>query len=470
MSVTAASSTDTEESRAPAVEESAGGVLPPAVPLHGWGRHPVVVGRERRSEDLEAITRGAVLTRGMGKSYGDASLPPPGEGVVVANSTLADRILSFDPDTGVIRAEAGLALRRLHHLFIPRGWFTPVSPGTQLLTIGGMVASDVHGKSHHIDGTFGAHVRSLRLRVADGSIVECSDTQEPELFRATLGGMGLTGHILEVEFRLKRIPSPWIFQESERLDDIDAVVDHLKQASEKWPFTMCWVDCFSTGKALGRGILMSGRWAEPDEVRGKTYKEIPRLVTVPFAVPDFVPRTWGVKLFNSFYFWLHGAGSKQTIIHPYMFWYPLDVVHQWNRLYGRRGFTQYQCVLPVRAGNPVLRRLLELLQERGTVPYLNVVKDCGAEGKGMISFPRPGISFALDITVDDRLQGVIDEVNELVIAEGGRIYLTKDAYTRAEHFRAMDPRIEEFERVRRKWDPQRRLKSAQSIRLFGDPA
>lgn len=464
MSVTAASSKDRNEDRVPA--EASPGALPPPVALQGWGRHPVVIGRERRSEDLEAITEGATLTRGMGKSYGDASLPAGDR--IVANSTLADRILSFDPETGIIRAEAGLSLRRLHHLFIPRGWFTPVSPGTQLLTIGGMVASDVHGKSHHIDGTFGEHVRSLRLRVADGRILEISDEHERELFRATLGGMGLTGHILEVEFRLKPIPSPWILQESRRFDDIDAVVDGLKEGSGKWPFTMCWVDCFSTGRNLGRGILMSGRWAEPDEVRGKQYKEIPSLVTVPFSPPEFLPRTWGVKQFNAFYFWLHGAATKQTILHPYRFWYPLDVVHQWNRLYGRRGFTQYQCVLPVRAGNPVLRQLLELLQRRNAVPYVNVVKDCGAEGKGMISFPKPGISFALDIPVRDGLQSVIDEVGELVLKENGRVYLTKDAYTRGEVYRAMDPRVDAFNKVRRKWDPEGRLKSAQSVRMLGD--
>jgi FAD/FMN-containing dehydrogenase len=450
-----------------AAAEAPAGPLPPPQSLHGWGRYPQVVGRERRSEDLEAITRDAILTRGLGRSYGDSSLPPPSGGVV-AGSVLADRILAFDPDTGILRAEAGLSLRRLNHVFLPRGWASPVSPGTQLVTLGGMVASDVHGKSHHVDGSFGQHVRSLRLRVADGRILSCSDQHEPELFRATIGGMGLTGHILEVEFRLRRIPSPWILQESERLPNIDAVVERLKQASAEWPYTVCWVDCFGSGAAVGRGILMSGRWAEPSEAPAKPFKPLPRLLTVPFVVPAWVPRELGVRLFNALYYARHGDRVRRTFVHPEFFFYPLDVVGHWNRLYGPRGFTQYQCVLPVGAHHPVLRRLLELLQRRRSTPFLNVVKDCGAEGKGMISFPRPGISFALDMPIRDDLQRVIDEVNELVVAEGGRIYLTKDAFTRAEHFRAMDPRLGAFDRVRRKWDPQRRLKSAQSVRLLGD--
>lgn len=436
------------------------------LPLCGWGLYPVIVGRERQGEDLERITRDVVLTRGNGRSYGDASLPPPNGGRV-ARTILGDRILGFEPDSGVIRVEAGILLRSLNRVFLPRGWISPVSPGTALVTIGGMVASDVHGKSHHVDGTFGEHVRAIRMRVADGSIVECTESREPDLFRATLGGMGLTGHILEVEFTLRRVPSSWIYQETERLPDIDAVVDHLKQASAAWPYTLTWVDCFSRGASLGRGILMKGRWAEPSEA-ARAYRELPNLMSVPFLLPGWLPRTFGVQLFNRFLYWQHGAATKRGIVHPTIFFYPLDIVRDWNRLYGRRGFAQYQCVLPVQAGDPVLRRLLEILQRRGTIPYVNVVKDCGAQGRGTLSFPMPGITFALDIPVDDRLQRVVDELNELVIGAGGRIYLTKDAFTRAAHFRAMEPRLDEFRRIRRMWDPHGRLKSAQSIRVLGD--
>src|SRR5512143_1840469 len=190
----------------------------PLTHLSGWGRYPVVEGNEALSENLERITCGAVLTRGLGRSYGDASLPPPGHNRV-AGSVLADRVLAFDPDTGVVRAEAGCPLWRLNRVFLPRGFFTPVTPGTHYVTLGGMVAADVHGKSHHVDGCFGEHVTRLRMRVPDGRVLECSDDVERELFRATLGGMGLTRHVLEVEFRLRRIPTPCIWQESDRPPD-----------------------------------------------------------------------------------------------------------------------------------------------------------------------------------------------------------------------------------------------------------
>ena len=195
----------------------------------GWGRYPVLEGLEIKAEDLHRSTENACLCRGLGRSYGDSSLPP-GDDRPVVGTTLADRLLAFDPQSGVLRAEAGLSLLELNRLLLRRGWFVPVSPGTQFVTLGGMVASDVHGKNHHVDGCFGRHVRSLSLRVADGRIIECSDQRERELFRATIGGMGLTGHILEVEFQMRRIPSPWIWGETERIPNLDAMIAGLKEA------------------------------------------------------------------------------------------------------------------------------------------------------------------------------------------------------------------------------------------------
>jgi hypothetical protein len=231
--------------------------------LSGWGRVPVP-GREVRSEDLDALTRDAVLCRGLGRSYGDSSLPPLSR-PVVAGTSLADRILAFDPATGLLRAEAGFSLFDLNRTFLPRGFCAPVAPGTQFITLGGMVAADVHGKNHHRDGCFGRHVRRLRMRVADGTIVQCSPEHECDLFHATLGGMGLTGHILEVDCGLMPIPSPWIWHESERIADIDRFIEALKVAGPSWPYTMGWIDCLSRGRGLGRGILLRGRWAERAE-------------------------------------------------------------------------------------------------------------------------------------------------------------------------------------------------------------
>jgi decaprenylphospho-beta-D-ribofuranose 2-oxidase len=424
---------------------------------------PVVPGHERRSEDLRALTRGQPLSRGLGRSYGDSSLPAAGD-LEVASTTLADRILSFDERTGLMRAEAGLSLREIYRLFLPRGWFTPVTPGTQFVTLGGMVAADVHGKNHHVDGCFGAHVTELLLRVADGRLVTCSPTVEAELFRATVGGMGLTGHILEVVFRLVRVPSPWLWGEAERVPDIDAFIDALKTASATWPFTSGWIDCLTAGRHLGRGILFKSRWATPAEAPAAPPRPRKRL-TVPFEMPSFLLGRFSIQAFNALFY---RQPLVRGIVHPESTFTPLDMMWKWNRLYGRGGLTQHQCVLPNEAGRGAARRFLEILVARGGASFLCVIKDCGPQGVGMLSFPRPGISIALDIAVRAGTPALIDALNECVLKEGGRIYLAKDAFTRAEHFRAMEPRLEEFLRVRRKWDPEGRFRSAQSVRLFGD--
>ena len=431
--------------------------------LRGWGGTGVEA-RERRSEDLVALTKGAVLSRGLGRSYGDSSLPPPSQPRAV-NTTLADRILAFDPATCVLRAEAGLSVLELNRLFLPRRFFLPVSPGTQFVTLGGMVAADVHGKNHHVDGCFGAHVTALLLRVADGRLVDCGPEKESELFRATLGGLGLTGHILEVAFRMKRIPSPWIWAETERMRDIDAFMDGLKDAARAWPFTMGWIDCLKRGAALGRGVLMRGRWAESHEAPPHPPRPRPR-PSVPFALPLSLVNPLTVRAFNSLYY--HLPRRARGVQHPEPFFYPLVVISDWNRLYGPRGFTQYQCVLPEDAGRGAARRFLELLTGRGGASMLCVIKDCGPEGTGLLSFPKPGISIALDIPITDSTQALVDALNDAVCAEGGRVYLAKEALTRAAHFRAMEPRLDAFLAVRRKWDPEGRIKSAQSVRLFGD--
>ncbi len=405
--------------------------------LAGWGGL-AVPGREVVADDLESLTRGAVLSRGLGRSYGDSSLPARADDKIAA-SRLADRILAFDVRTGIVRAEAGLSLADLNRVIIPRGWFPPVTPGTKFVTLGGMVASDVHGKNHHREGCFGAHVRALRLRLADDSIVECGPTRQPDLFRATVGGMGLLGHILEVEFNLHRIPSPWLHVQSERVADIDSFLAALERAASVWPMTMGWIDCLSGGSSLGRGILMAGRWATPEEAKGRP---IPEAVerSLPFELPNWVLNRTTAAVLNSAYYWSHFEQRTEQLVAPDPFFYPLDAVLHWNRAYGARGFTQFQCVLPRAAGAPAVRALLGLLARLGCASPLCVIKDCGPQGEGLLSFPLEGTSIAVDMAVNPDTQHVVDRLNELVIAAGGRIYLAKDRFTRREHFRAMEPR------------------------------
>ena len=341
--------------------------------LSGWGRHPVVSAVEHESEDLEAASAGATLSRGLGRSYGDASLPADGPAL---GTRRADRILAFDSETGVLRAEAGLSVRALNDVFPARGWASPVSPGTQYVTLGGMVASDVHGKNHHVAGTFGEHVRALRMRVGDGRVLEVDEASEPELFCATLGGMGLTGHILEVEVQLEHIPSFWIWGRSEPTDHLDELIAALRSASARAPFAAAWVDTTARGTSLGRGIVTSGRYAEPAEAPDPPPRLRERLA-VPFDLPGWLIGPWSVRPFNFLYFHAH-RGHADRIVHPQPFFYPLDAVRNWNRLYGRRGMVQYQCVVPERRDGGICRRLLEVVSRMGGASPVSVIKDCGA--------------------------------------------------------------------------------------------
>lgn len=425
-------------------------------------------GREVRSEVLEGITQGAVLSRGLGRSYGDASLPPPGVTSVVG-TTLANRYLAFDPTTGVLRAQAGVSLKTLADTFLPKGWFTPVSTGTWNVTLGGMVASDVHGKNHHVAGTIGRHVRSLRMRVANGDLVTCSREQHRDLFLATLGGMGLTGHILDVELTLERVETPWIWREAIQAPDLDALLDGLAQ-SKSWPMTACWIDTLATGKHFGRGVLMRGRWATAAEAP----KRLPRAgfqPTVPVWAPPGVLNDASMKAFNFAYYWKQIRPTVTGIVTPQSWFVPLDAIGDWYKLYGHRGFTQHQAVIPAEAGRDKVRQFCELLARRGGTGFLCVIKDCGSEGDGLLSFPRPGTSIALDLPCTPDLQDLIDELNRFVLKVGGRIYLTKDGFTRPEHFQEMEAdRLRRFQDVRDLWDPERRIRSSLSVRLLGDPA
>lgn len=437
--------------------------------LSGWGRYPVVQGDLRLSADLEAITVGASLSRGLGRAYGDAALPVPGG--VVAGTTRATSIASFDNEKGLLRAQAGVSLEALHDLFLAEGWACPVLPGTQFVTLGGMVAADVHGKNHHVAGSIGAHVRALRLRVADGRVLDIGPFAEPELFDATLGGMGLTGHILEVELQLERISSSWIEQEVESAGDLGELLEMLRASSKKWPMTVAWSDGLARGGALGRGILIKGRWASAADAPAHPWRR-GRRVTMPLSLPSWTPRRPLVRLMNAgYYYYRHRAGVGRSLVSPIAFFHPLDAIGQWNRFYGSRGFTQYQCVLPGADADLASRGIFEFLEFHGAGPLLSVIKDFGAEGRGTLSFPMPGLTLALDlpITLPDT-RALVAGLNELVANAGGRIYLAKDSLTEPMVFRRMESRMDQFNAVRDQWDPERRLRSALSVRLMGDPA
>ena len=436
--------------------------------LSGWGRAPVVPGHEVRSEELARIADGRPLSRGLGRSYGDSSLPAPRD-LEVVSTVLADRMLSFDAASGVLRAEAGLSLDDIYRLFLPRGWFVPVTPGTKFVTLGGMVAADVHGKNHHKEGCFGAHVTELKLRVADGRVVTCSPTVERDLFRATIGGMGLTGHILEVAFKMVRVPSPWIWQESERMPNIEAFIAGLKAASADWPMTAGWIDCLSQraehgtrhpvqgalgDRRGGAGAAAAAQAPVHDPVRPSRSSCSGRSASARSTRCSTGSTCRACSAGSS-------TPSRRSI--------RSTCCRHWNRMYGRRGLTQHQCVLPNEAGAGAARRFLEVLTARGGASFLCVIKDCGPEGVGMLSFPRPGISIALDIAVRKDTPALDRRVERMRDRRKAGASTWPRTRSRAPSISARWSRAStEFQRVRRIWDPDGKLRSAQSVRLFGD--
>ena len=440
-------------------------------PVSGWGRHPVTLGTVARPERLRLPTDGSpVLPRGLGRSYGDAAVPAVA-GARVLETVRADRVVAFDAGSGALTCEAGLALDEIVRVFLPRGWFPPVTPGTRFVTIGGCVACDVHGKNHHRDGSFGSFVDRLLVEVADGRVVECGPHRERELFLATVGGMGLTGLITEVTLRLQPVESGWMVVETAPVPGLAAMLDGLRDAAKDWPYTVGWIDCLARGPALGRGILMRGRHAGRGEAPSGPPPE-PRRFAVPVNAPEWLLSPVLMRAFNSAYYRNHARrpGGSARIVPYHGFFYPLDAIGEWNRLYGRRGFLQYQCVVP-RAAGAAVAELLERLAAAGTESFLAVIKDCGPESDAYLSFPLEGTTLALDLPYrGPATEALVHELNAVVIAAGGRVYLAKDAVTRAEDFDLMVPRLAQWRRIRDAWDPERRFRSAQSVRVLGDRA
>jgi len=444
-------------------------------PVAGWGRHAVERGAVLRPERLLLPPGGRpVLPRGLGRSYGDAAVPAS-PGAFVLETARADRVVAFDREQGTLTCEAGLSLAEILRVFLPRGWFPPVTPGTRFVTVGGCVACDVHGKNHHSDGSFGRFVDRLVLQVADGSMVECGPERERELFLATVGGMGLTGLITEVTLRLQPVESAWMVVETEPVPGLGAMLDGLRDAGKDWPYTVGWIDCLARGAALGRGILIRGRHASRAETPAGPPPE-PRRLAVPLDAPEWLLSPVLMRGFNATYYWKHAwwsharrtRGAGRPV--PYHgFFYPLDAIGGWNRLYGRRGFLQYQCVVPRAAGAAAVAELLERLAAAGAASFLAVIKDCGPESDAYLSFPLEGTTLALDLPYrGPRTEALVHELNATVIAAGGRVYLAKDAVTRPEDFARMVPRLAGWRKVRDRWDPEHRFRSAQSVRVLGD--
>jgi len=411
-----------------------------------WGRYPQAPAREVRtmfwrSDDLPIKEDGLpLLAYGKGRSYGDVCL---NEGGVLVDTEHLGRLIAFDDQKGLLRCEAGMGLDEILQVIVPRGWFLPVTPGTKYITVGGAIANDVHGKNHHKAGTFGRHVTQFELLRSDGQRLICSPTENGDLFRATIGGLGLTGFITWAEFRLMPISTAGIVEEKIRFANLDEFFAISGSSDKDYEYTVAWVDCLATGEHLGRGIFMRGNHAAGgfplDPNHGVR-------LAVPVDFPNFVLNPLSMKLFNEAYYNIQRQKEVKLITHYEPFFYPLDAVKQWNRIYGPRGFLQYQCVLPPSDGAEAIREIIRRIARSGNASFLAVLKEFGdVPSPGMLSFPRPGITLTLDIPFQGTptLQ-LLAGLDGIVRQAGGALYPAKDARMSAENFQTFYPQWQEF--------------------------
>lgn len=393
---------------------------------------------------------------GMGRSYGDVCLNAEG---VIWNTTGLDHFIQFDENTGRLVCEAGVLLRDIQRFMIPRGWILPVTPGTQLVTVGGSIANDVHGKNQHVQGSFGDHVRRIRLARTDGEIVECSPGLRPEWFAATVGGLGLTGVIVEAEIQLRRVPGPWLDTETLPYANLDQFFMLADESEAGWEHTVSWIDCLAGGG--GRGIFMRGNSTDVG-VRPESQK---RKLTMPLEPPVSLVNKVSLRAFNTAYFHLKKRQSGRAIAHYEPFFYPLDNLLEWNKIYGPRGFFQYQSVVPREVGQDAVQAMLREIAKSGAGSFLAVLKTFGnRKAAGMLSFPRAGVTLALDFPNNGTpTLRLLDRLDAIVSQAGGRIYLAKDARMSRSLFEAGYPRLNEFLKFR---DPG--ISSELSRRLMGN--
>jgi FAD/FMN-containing dehydrogenase len=438
--------------------------------LAGWGRYPRARAEVVRPESVSAVDVTHwehVLARGLGRSYGDAALSK--EGVVLLTERL-NRFLDFDERAGVLRAEAGTTLAEVLEVCAPRGWFPPVTPGTKFVTLGGCVAADVHGKNHHREGSFGAHVHALELTLADGELVRCTPYENPDLFRATVGGMGLTGVITAVTLRLKPVETSFVIVRHHAARDLEESLALQSDPTYDDEYTVGWVDLLARGARAGRGVFIRGQHARSTELP-HDHRTLEQPVTstrfeLPFDLPSWALNRLSAAAFNGLYFRTQGRKRAAFLSDFNRFFYPLDAVGGWNRAYGRRGFVQYQCVLPLGESAHGLRRIQEALDRSGQPCFLAVLKRFGGEGPGLLSFPAPGFTLALDFPVrGDPLFALLKKFDDIVLEHGGRVYLAKDACLDPEKFRLMYPRFTEWLEIKRRVDPRDRFRSELSRRL-----
>ena len=445
--------------------------------MSGWGRTAPTAADVRRPTSATELRRSlpspaprGLLARGLGRGYGDCA---QNSGGVVVETTDVDAFTVHDDDHtadhALVTAEAGASIDRLLQALVPQGLFVPVTPGTRYVTVGGAVAADIHGKNHHRKGSWCQHVESLRLQRGDGEVVEIGPERDPELFWATAGGMGLTGVVQDVTFRCPRIGSSQLLVDTDRATDLDEVLELMASGDHRYDYSVAWIDLMASGRSMGRSVLTRGRFATAEEAgtaHGDPFDyDAGVIASAPPLVPSAALNRLTVRAFNELWFRKAPTLRRDELQNIPTFFHPLDMVGAWNRIYGPRGFLQWQFVVPFGAEDALRTVVGELSRERCT-SFLAVLKSFGPADPGPLSFPAPGWTLALDIPVGSATLGpLLDRLDELVVAAGGRVYLAKDSRVRPELVPAMYPRLDEWRAVRRRADPEGRITSDLARRL-----
>lgn len=415
-----------------------------------WGRYPkahnqAALRLKSRFDSLPILQKEtSFLPRGLGRSYGDSCL---NEGAHLLLTRSLDHLMEFDPNTGLLRAEAGVTFEEILDFAVAKGFFLPVTPGTKFVTLGGAIANDVHGKNHHVDGNISHHLLQFEILRSNGERLICSQTSNQDMFYATIGGLGLTGLITWAEIKLRPIHNTFITQEVVKTTGLSDFFALSKDPKKEWTYTVSWLDCLARKEQVGRGLYIRGNHAKAEftkaSVKGPSSKK-----SVPFDFPSFALSGPTVKAFNLLYY--NKQLSRQTagLTHYDPFFYPLDAIHDWNRIYGKRGFLQWQCVVPFSDGQDAIKEILGSISKSGQGSFLSVLKTFGdIPSLGLMSFPRPGVTLALDFpNTGERLYRLLDRLDDITRVAKGSVYIAKDARMSRENFRVFYPRAEEFSR------------------------
>ncbi|MCB1137958.1 MAG: FAD-binding oxidoreductase [Leptospiraceae bacterium] len=405
-----------------------------------------------------------IVARGLGRSYGDQAMNSRG---YVVPCTDKNRFLAFDERSGELECEAGVSLFEIIEVFGPRGFFPMITPGTKFVTVGGAIANDVHGKAHHVDGSFKNCVESFEIMVGSGKVLQASRKKHSDLFHASFGGLGLLGFILRVRLKLRKVETTYFRQQSFRARNLDEMLDLIDEKDAEFPYSVAWVNPLARGKTLGKGVLTAGNHAGKEELPKKLAAEplkitgLPAL-NVPVFLPGFALNALTLRMLNRIIDFIQSHAGE--FAHYDKFFYPLDAINNWNRGYGKRGFTQYQFVVPVEGARKTIRKILEEISDGGCHPFLNVLKKFG-KGTNYLSFPMPGYTFAIDFPITRKLFPFLKKLDALVLDAGGRIYAGKDATLDAQSFAAMYPELEDWKRIKKKYDPLNRFQSDIGRRL-----